>query len=123
MAKKRKCFEHFSDKEIRIKRQNTIPKATLKNNEKWEHAFRCYLEESGAENSEYWYYPDEELDQVLSKFWFDVHTQKEPLSEEKRREALSINEDPYEERYSIASLWNLQNGLSRSLAQHVKILT
>ena len=30
MAEKRKCFKHFTEEEIRIKRQNTIPKATLK---------------------------------------------------------------------------------------------
>ena len=49
MAQKRKHFEHFSEEEIKQKRQNTVPKATLKNNDKWDRAFRSYLEESGAE--------------------------------------------------------------------------
>ena len=93
MAAKRKRFEHYTDEQIKQKRQNTIPKATLKSNEKWDRAFRCYLEEIGAENCQYWYYPDEELDQVLSKFWFEVRTQREPLNEDQKKQALESNRE------------------------------
>ena len=121
MAEKRKCFENFTEEEIKKKRKSTIPKATLKNNDKWDRAFRSYLQESGAENTQYWYYPDDELDKILCKFWFEARTQRSPLSEEEKRHAIANNDDPFPERYSIASLRNLRNGLSRCLSEHGKI--
>ena len=102
------------------KKDSTIPKATLKSNEKWDHAFRCYLEKIGTENCQYWYYLDEELDQVLSKFWFEVRTQREPLNEDQKKQTLESNSDVNPERYTIASLRNLRNGLSRYLNEHGK---
>ena len=120
MAEKRRRFEDFSDEQIQFKRKSTIPKATLKNNDKWDRAFRSYLMEKGVENTQYWYYPDEELDHILCKFWFEARSQRAPLNEDQRREALAKNLDPYPERYTIASLHNLRNGLSRCLADHGK---
>ena len=120
MAEKRKCFEHFSDEEIKKKRKETTPKATIKNNEKWDRVFRAYLEESEAQTTEYWYYPDEELDLILSRFWFDVRTQKQPLNEEEKIQILSKNGDPYPHQYIIACLRNLRNSLSRCLAERGK---
>ena len=76
MAQKRKRFEHFTEDEIKQKRKNTVPKATLKNNDKWDRAFWSYLEEKGTENSQYWYHPDDELDKILCNFWFEVRTQR-----------------------------------------------
>ena len=120
MAEKRRRFEHFTDDEIKKKRIETIPKSTLKNNDKWNRVFRSYLQESGAQNTQYWFYPDEELDKILSKFWFEVRTQRAPLSDTERNEAFKNNEDPHPERYTIASLRNLRNGLSRCLAENGK---
>ena len=97
-----------------------IPKATLKINDKWECTFRLYLEETGTESTEYWYCPNDELHLLLSRFWFAARTPREALTEDQRKEALSKNEYPYPEHYSIASLRNLQNGLSCSLVQHRK---
>ena len=104
------------------KRQSIIPRATLKNNDKWDHTFHCYLEELSTESSEYWYYSENELNLVLFKFWFDVCTQRPPLSKEEKYQALQNNADPNPEHYSIASLRNLRNGLSRCLSGHGKTL-
>ena len=71
-------------------------------------------------NSEYWYYPEDELDNILCKFWFEVRTQHPGLDNNERDEALKKNQDPYPERYTIASLRNLRNGLSRCLTEHGK---
>ena len=120
MAAKRKRFENFTDEEIKQKRHATIPKATIKNNEQWNRTFRNYLEEINAHSTEYWYYPDEELDQVLSRFWFAVHTQRDPLNESEKKEAMKNNSDIHPEQYTIASLHNLRNGLSRCLSEHGK---
>ena len=75
MVTKRQHFKHFSDDEISKKRRSTIPKVTIKNNDKWDSTFRSYLEESGCENTEYWYFPEPELDDILCHFWFEVRTQ------------------------------------------------
>ena len=120
MAEKRKRFESFSDEQIKQKRLSTIPKSTLKNNDKWDRVFRSYLEEKGCENTQYWFYPDEELDRILSKFWFEVRTQKPSLTEEQRKEVENKNSDLNPDRYTIASLRNLRNGLSRCLSDHDK---
>ena len=90
MAQKRKHFELLSDEDVKIKRISTIPKATLKNNDKWDRVLCCYLEEIGAENTQYWFYPEEELDLVLSKFWFAVRTQRQPLDSKGMAEAMKI---------------------------------
>ena len=71
-----------------------------------------------AGSTEYWYYPEEELDQVLAKFWFEVCTQHEPLDKVQKQEALKNNTDVNPERYTIASLRNLRNSLCRCLAEH-----
>ena len=78
------------------------------------------MEELSTESSEYWYYSEDELNLVLFKFWFDVCTQRPPLSKEEKYQALQNNADPNPEHYSIASLRNLRNGLSRCLSGHGK---
>ena len=71
-----------------------------------------YLEEKQYENTEYWCYPDGELDEILSHFWFELRTQRPALNESERNAAINNNSDIYPERYTIASLRNLRNGLS-----------
>ena len=115
MAVKRQRFEHFTEEQIKKKRQSTVPKATLKSNDKWERAFRSYLQEKGLESTEYWYYPEDELDDILSHFWFEAHTQRPLLSNEEKHQAI-----PNPDRYTIASLRNMRNGLLRCLVEHGK---
>ena len=80
MAAKCKRFQNFTDEEIKEKRRNVIPNATVKSNAKWHKVFCDYLSEIGCRSVEYWLYPDDELDAILCKFWFAVRTQRSPLS-------------------------------------------
>ena len=118
MVVKRKRFESFTEEEIKQKRRNTIPNSIIKINIKWEKVFREYLTEKRCRSTEYCYYPDDELDSLLCHFWFEVRTQKSELTVEEKNEAKSNNRDLYPERYTIASLCNLQNGLTRCLQDH-----
>ena len=76
------------------------------------------MTEKNYNSTEYWCYPDEELDGILSHFWFEVRTQKPPLSAEEKEQAKLNNADVYPERYTISSLRNLRNGLTRCLEEH-----
>ena len=119
MAMQRKRHGEFTEEEIKEKRRNVVPKATLKNNSKWDKAFRDYLREKDFQSTEYWCYPDEELDTILCKFWFEVRTTRPPLqTPEEIQEAKNNNKDIHPEYYTIASLRNLRNGLSRCLQEH-----
>ena len=126
----RKRFASFTNDEIEKKQQDATPKSTLKCNKKWDKVFRSYLEEKELPNSEYWTYPDDELDNILSVFWFEVRTTKPPLSEHTEIELHEPNAkksrknlpNKHPEYYSIASLRNLRNGLSRELQNHGRMI-
>lgn len=49
---------------------------------KWDKTFRNYLEECDYVCTEYWCYPGDELDKILSKFWFEVCTTEDPVNDE-----------------------------------------
>lgn len=76
-------------------------------NEKWDRVLRNYLEECNFQSTEYWCYPDNELDKILCKFWFKVWTTKN-----------KDDSGTHPELYFIASLWNLRNGLSHEMSKH-----
>ena len=116
MADKRKRFEDFSADEIKEKWLATIPKATTKCNLKWQRVLREYLAEKGFTSTEYWCYPDDDFDAILSKFWFEVRTQRPPLTAEEMIDARENKLDLHPELYTIASLRNLRNGLSHCMA-------
>ena len=118
MAEKRKRFEKFSEEELRIKHRNTIPKATQKNNVKWDRVMKQYLQEIGCTSLDYWAYPDNDFDQILSHFWFEVRTQQRPLNEEEMQHARDNGLDLHPEMYTIASLRNLRNGISRCMEDY-----
>ena len=65
-------FASFTDDQIKSKCRKTIPQSTLKCNTKWDKVFRTYLFEKGCQSTEYWCYPDDQLDAILGKFWFEV---------------------------------------------------
>ena len=65
---------------------------------KAERIFTKYLQAKGL-NEQFWLYDEYELDKVLCKFWFEVHT----------------TDGDY---YKIGSLENLQYALSRCLQEH-----
>ena len=66
----------FTDDEIHQKRRKTVPKSTIKCNEKWDRVFRSYLAQKNYACTEYWCRPDGDLDKILCKFWFKVRTTK-----------------------------------------------
>ena len=76
MRRGRKEEEILSDEDAKKRRLNMIPKAAIKNIEKWDRTLRSYLEGTGAENTQYWYYPDDELGSILAKFWLALKMQR-----------------------------------------------
>ena len=105
MASTLKRHKSFSDQEIVQKRYEATPQSTLKCDKKWTKVFREYLMEKDCINTEFWTYPDEELDAILCKFWFEV------------RSTHKKNDGEFEQ-YSITSLRNLRNALTRELVKH-----
>ena len=101
----RKCHCSFTPEQIKKKRHEATPESTLKCNKKWDKVFRAYLEEKEFENTEYWCYPDDELDTVLSQMWFEIR---------------SKNTDEQGEfiPYTVTSLRNMRNALTRELNNH-----
>ena len=100
-----KRHQSFSNDEITKKRHKATPDSTLKCNKKWDKVFRDYLSEKDYECTEYWCYPDEELDTILAKMWFEL------------RSSVKDNEGNYI-HYTITSLRNLRNALTRELNTH-----
>ena len=100
-----KRHQNYSDEQIVKKRQDAVPKSTIKCDKKWDKVFREYLMEKECANTEYWTYPDDELDRILSKFWFEVRSTK-------------LTSDGEYEHYSLTSLRNLRNALTRELVKH-----
>ena len=94
--------KHFTDQQIQEKQQNTIPKSTVACDRKWDKVLIDYLKDCGHDSTEYWCYPDEELDAILVKFWFEVRSSV-------------INDDGENEPYSVASLRNCCNAITRNL--------
>ena len=84
------------------------------------HLEREYFGAIGVENTEHWFYPDKELHKVLTKFWFEVHTQRPPPYADEIDEARQNNADLHPELYTIMSLRNLHNGVSWCLQQKGK---
>ena len=62
-----------------------------------------------AVSTEYWCYPDEELNAILCKFWFEVQSGV-------------TNENGEFEMYSISSLKSLRNGLTCELNNHGQMI-
>ena len=72
----KQIHEKFSENGMKRKRQKSMLQSTLKCDKKWTKVFREYLEKKDCQNTEFWTYLDDELDRLLSKFWFKVHTSK-----------------------------------------------
>ena len=110
-SKSKQSWSHVKDtKHLQViksvkKKHKATPQSTLKCNKKWNKVFREYLEEKDFECTEYWCYPDEELDAILAKMWFEL---KSTVKDEKG-EFLP---------YTITSLRNLRNALTRELNIH-----
>ena len=73
-----KRFAAFSDNEIEEKRAKVIPKNTKKCEKVAERLFSAFLQEN--EKSSMHDLSNEELDTLLTKFWFSARTKKGELS-------------------------------------------
>ena len=105
MASNSKRHKNFSEAEILKKHYEAKSDSTLKCDKKWTKVFREYLMEKEYNNTEFWTYPHDELDDILAKFWFEVRsTQKD-------------SEGQYQ-HYSLTSLRGLRNALTRELVKH-----
>ena len=71
MASKRR-HKDYSEEDLKRKKLEVTPKGMLKCDAKWNRVFHEYLHEKDCDNTEYCTYPDEELDTMLSRFWFEV---------------------------------------------------
>ena len=105
MASFLKRHKSFTDDQIQQKKQECTPQSTLKCDKKWAKVFREYLMEKEVQNTEFWTYPEEELDDILSRFWFEVRSGQK-------------NEHGEFQHYSLTSLRNLHNALTRELVKH-----
>ena len=66
MASFSQRHKSFSEAEIKQKKEESIPKSTLKCDKKWTKDFIEYLMEKDVENTEFLTYPEDELDDILS---------------------------------------------------------
>lgn len=100
--KKKKVVERFatySDDKFEDIREDQKKKNTLKADRKTEKVFIEYLQANHSDkvqHYEYWRYEPELLDQISTKYWFEVRQQNG-------------------ERYNINSLRGLRYGLNRNL--------
>ena len=109
MASPRKQHQTFTSEQIKKKRHEATPDSTLKCNRKWNKVFRDYLEEKDFESTEYWCYPEDELDRILSKMWFEIRSS---MTDEKGEQI----------PYSVTSMRNMRNALTRELNIHGKFI-
>lgn len=110
MSKKRKRtteshFEEINDEDLEQRREDLQKENTVKCDKKVNKLFVEYLQvrcsEKVQNNFDYWTYPDELLDEILCKFWFETR---------------QVNGD----RYNINSLKNIRYGINRNLKRHGK---
>ena len=100
-----KRHKEFTEADLKKKRLDATPQCTLKCDAKWNKVFREYLMEKEVQNTEYWTYPDDELDNVLAKYWFEVCS-------------TNVDENGDSVPYCVTSMRSLQNGLTRELGEH-----
>ena len=65
MASFSKRHKSFTDQQIQEKGYEATPKSTIKCDKKWTKVFREYLMEKDVQNTEFWTYPEDELDSIL----------------------------------------------------------
>lgn len=95
-----KRFAAFSDNEIEEKRAMVIPKNTKKCENVAERLFSAFLQENG--NSNMHDLSNEELDALLTKFWFSARTKKGEL-------------------YRVSTLENWKHSLNRCFKKNGRV--
>ena len=87
---------------------------TVRSEKKADQAFTRYLQENGADDVEYWYFEEPELDNWLAKFWLCVRKGDESDSDGGNSDK---EEDPDKKNkmYSANTLRSFRYGLNRVL--------
>ena len=101
----KKQFKQLTDQELTNKRRSLENNNTVNAEKCADKAFKQFLEECGAESTEYYFFEEDELSQWLSKFWFGVRMMPEDNEEE-------------EKFYSVSTLRSFKYAINRILKKH-----
>lgn len=96
MLKETERFANRTDEEINETREGLKKKNTIAADKKVEKTFISYIQAKGHADIEYWTWDTEKLNDVLSKFWFELRNQEG-------------------ERYRVSTLKHYIYGLNRCL--------
>lgn len=96
-AKKKVRFQHHTKEQVKKKQKDLENKNTTANETKAVRAFCAFLEETGAESTDFFKYSDEQLDEQLASFYFSARKEKDG------------------DMYKISSLENMRYSLNRAL--------
>ena len=113
-AKKRKLPQDLklSDNELEKKLKDGQNENTVKSEKKAHKAFNRFLIENGADNLEYWFFEEPELDNWLAKFWLCVRKSDEETDSEREETGDPEQKD---RMYSANTLRSFRYGLNRLL--------
>lgn len=75
-AKPNKRFANLTESDIDKVKEDNKKANTIRADKKCEKAFIEYLQAKGFQNLEYWNYSTEDLNNILSKFWFEIRNQE-----------------------------------------------
>ena len=101
-----KRFRIMDDSELKTLQDELDPVNTVKSDLKCERIFTSYLQAIKM-NEKYWKYSNQELDNILGKFWFAAVPQKKEKGE----------------HYSLATLKHIRYVLKRLLYKNGKKVT
>ena len=101
----KKRFKALSDEELLSKRKGLENNNTVNAEKCADKAFKQFLEECGADSTEYYFFEEAELSQWLSKFWFGARMLPEDSQEEGKF-------------YSVSTLRSFKYAINRILKKH-----
>ena len=101
----KKRFKQLSDEELKAKRRDLQNGNTLNAEKCADKAFKLFLEVSGSDSAEYYFFEEEELSKWLSKFWFGARMMPENGEEEGKL-------------YSVSTLRSFKYAINRILKKH-----
>ena len=99
----RKRFKEFTDEEVTAKRLKVQKKNTLKSNLSTTNQLQAFLGQL-SENTDFWTFLPEKLDNILGRFWFSARQTK-------------TDKEGNEKKYTVQSLHSLRYGLKRVLKE------
>ena len=103
----------LTDEELDKKLREGQNENTVKSEKKAHKAFTRYLSQNGAEDLNYWFFEEPELDNWLAKFWLCVRKEEDDTDSE--TESQQDDHDRKTQMYSANSLRLFRYGLNRIL--------